>query len=43
MFEVVTLVMNVCLCVALVGVTVMAVFLMYASIRSILRALNMDD
>lgn len=42
-FEVVTLVMNACLCVALVGVTVMAVFLMYAGIRSILMALNMDD
>lgn len=42
-FEVVTLVMNACLCVALVGVTVMAVFFMYAGIRSILRALNMDD
>lgn len=42
-FEVVTLVMNACLCVALVGVTVMAVFLMYAGIRNILDALNMDD
>lgn len=42
-FEVVTLVMNACLCVALVGVTVMAVFLVYAGIRSILSALNMDD
>lgn len=43
-FEVFTLVMNACLCVALVGVTVMAVFfLLYAGIRSILSALNMDD
>lgn len=42
-FEVVTLVMNACLCVALVGVTVMAVFLLYAGIRNILDAINRDD
>lgn len=42
-FEVVTLVMNACLCVVIVCVTVMDVFLLYAGIRSILIALNMDD
>ena len=39
-FEVVTLVMNVCLCVVMVCATVMAVFLLYAGIRNILRELN---
>ena len=42
-FEVVTLVMNACLCVTLVGVTVMAVFLLYAGIRNMLKALDLDD
>lgn len=42
-FGVLTLVMNACLCVVMVGVTVMTVFLLYAGIRSILIALNMDD
>lgn len=40
MFEVVTLVMDACLCISLVCVTVMAVFLLYAGIRSILSVLN---
>ena len=36
-FEVVTLVMNACLCVVLVCATIMAVFLLYAGIRNILK------
>lgn len=36
-FEVVTLVMNACFCVVIVCVTVMAVFLLYAGIRNILK------
>lgn len=42
-FEVITLVMNACLCVAIVGVTVMAVFLLYEVIRNILKELNLND
>lgn len=39
-FEMITLVMNACLCVVMVCATVMAVFLLYAGIRNILRELN---
>lgn len=42
-FEVVTLVMNACLCIALVGMTVMAMFLLYAGIRNMLKELALDD
>lgn len=42
-FEVLTLVMNACLCVALVGVTVMAMFLLYAGIRNILKEFKHNE
>lgn len=42
-FEVLTLVMNACLCVVMMGVTVMAVFLLYAGIRSILKELKHNE
>lgn len=42
-FEVLTLVMNACLCVVMVGVTVMAVFLMYEGIRNMLKEFKRNE
>lgn len=42
-FEVVMLVMNACLCVVFVCATVMAVFLLYAGIRKILKEFKHNE
>lgn len=42
-FEVVMLVMNACLCVVFVCATVMAVFLLYAGIRNILKEFKHNE
>lgn len=43
MFEVLTLVMNACLCVVIVCVMVMAVFFLYTDIRNILKEFKHNE
>lgn len=42
-FEVLTLVMNACLCVVMVCIAVAAVFLLYAGIRNILKEFKHNE
>lgn len=42
-FEILTLVMNACLCVAIVGVTITAVFLLYEGIRNMLKEFKHNE